>query len=199
MNNKPVYIFFLEVLLWLPFMFLLWYGAAAWLTVPLTLLMRASLLLLFADWFAWVAQVGYLLDITTRFTTVSAAGVSGGVLVFTLNPLIFSYSLPFFAALSLASPAPFAIRIKRILAVWVFALLPVQVFSLCVSLCKSLLFDTAVVASGQLFVPSWGYEVVALSFQFVTLILPSVLPIMLWVWLYRAYLQQIAPQLRWHE
>lgn len=197
MNSKPVYIFFLEVLLWLPFTFFFWYWAAHVLTWPLTLLVRLVLLQLFPSWFTWIAQDGYLLEITSRLSPTADATAQAGVLAFTANPLIYSYSLPFFMALSFASPAPIGSRLKRIFWVWLLILLPVQAFSVCVSVFKSLLFDTP--AAAQLNLPAWSFELVALGFQFVTLILPPMLPIMLWMWLYQDYLQQLAPQLQWDK
>ncbi len=199
MNHKPVYIFFLEVLLWLPFTFFFWYWSAQAFTWPLTLMVRGVLLALFPTWFEQVVQNGYLLDITSRFAPSLEAAAQGGLLAFTVNPLIYSYSLPFFMALSFATPATVGLRLKRIFGVWLFVLLPVQLFSVCVSVFKSLLFDTPAVSSGQLLVPVWSYNAAALSFQFVTLILPPMVPIMLWMWLYRDYLQQLAPQLRWDK
>ncbi len=196
-NQKPVAIFFLEVLLWLPFTFFVWYWAAQVLTAPLTWLVRLVMLSLFPDWFTGVAQHGYLLDITSSLSPSMNAQAQAGVLIFTVNPLIYSYSLPFFVALSFASPAALSTRLSRIFWVWLLVLLPVQVFSVCVSVFKSLLFNTPAVM--QLNPPAWSFELVALSFQFVTLILPTTLPIILWIGLYRSYLEELAPQLRWHQ
>jgi len=197
MNSKPVYIFFLEVLLWLPFTFFFWYWSAEALTWPLVLLVRLVLLQLLPNWFEAISQDGYLLEITSYLSPTAEIAAQAGVLTFTANPLIYSYSLPFFIALSFATPASLGTRLQRIFWVWLLVLLPVQAFSVCISIFKSLLFDTPMAM--QLNPPAWSFDATALSFQFVTLILPPMVPIMLWMWLYRDYLQQLAPQLRWDK
>lgn len=87
--------FFLKTLLLLPICFGLWYFSAFIWTWPIAWLSDKVLRLLFPQLIAGVEHVGYSLDIVTQLADFAkfSANKSLAVLVFSINPLVYSYSL----------------------------------------------------------------------------------------------------------
>lgn len=186
-----------RVLLWLPVTFAVWYLTAVWHLAPVARL--AHHLLQF-----WLPEA--VADLSLRQTElllISRFGEVGGQLVvnpppgenlgFLTNPLSYSYSLPLFAALTLATSLPD--RWRR-LAIGLGVLLLIELASMLATQVKTLVFDTggAFVAQQQ-----WGArarDAVALAYQLGSLLLPMVMPLVVWMALHGAYLAQLTPALR---
>jgi hypothetical protein len=115
-------------------------------------------------------------------------------LIFTINPLIYGYGLPLYSALVMAVPGSEWRKWLR----WgsgVAILLTAQLFSVSMEILKSLLFDLGPEAARQLMLAPWQQELTALGYQFGYLILPAVLPIVLWIVQHRRYLTTLVPAL----
>lgn len=178
--------FLIGVVLWLPPCFAAWYYMAILTSPGLAFIGDWLFPWLWPEAVAGVAAAGINLDVVTRLGIdgVSAVGLSGvgtGELIFELNPLKLGYSVPLYTALVLAVPSDDPGG-RKLLA-WLFGmtiLVLTQVFGIGAEILKILAFDLGDQARPLLGFNSWGYELVVVGYQIGTLILPSVVPIMLW-------------------
>ncbi len=188
--------FVVRVLLLLPLAFALWYFTAAWHLAPVVWLSELILRSWMPDAVADLRLRGDALLLVTHFGEVGGRLVAnpppGENLGFLSNPLSYSYSLPVFAALALATPG--RRQWWRLLAGLAILML-VAVASMLATLLKTLAFDVGSVFVAQ---QHWGMaerSSVALAYQFGSLLLPMVTPVVLWLALHRAYLAELAPAL----
>lgn len=195
MPRSPVSRFFLKVVLWLPLCFGAWYYMAIVITWPLTDLVHWLMTALLPESIEKVSQHGYQLEILTRFAPPARPGMPdlpAGALEFELNPLIYGYSLPLYTALTLATP-------DRDNANWwrwfagMALLFPLQAWGVGFDILKTLAFNLGPEVRGQLGLAPWQLEATALGYQFGSLILPAVGPVVLWLGQYRGYVASLAP------
>lgn len=186
-----------RVLLWLPVTFAAWYLTAGWHLAPVA--WAAHHLLQF-----WLPEA--VADLSLRqneLLLISRFGELGGKMVanpppgenlgFLTNPLSYSYSLPLFAALALATPLP---NRWRRLAIGLGVLVLIELASMLATQIKTLVFATGGVFVAQ---QQWGAharDAVALAYQMGSLLLPMVMPLVVWMAGHGAYLAQLAPALR---
>jgi len=197
MPDKPIHLFLLETFLWLPITFFLWYYFASVLIVPVTFLVRVLMTNGWPTWIETVEQQGHLLEITTSITLPINVGIPEGaqaLFAFDVNPLLYGYGLPFFMALTFAVPNMLGRKLRQVSLAWLFILLPVQTFCVIVLILKVLVFQTEPSISSQIVSTPFGRETVALAYQFSSLILPPVTPLVIWMFLNRDYLRVLAPQ-----
>lgn len=192
--------FVVRVLLLLPLAFALWYFTAAWHLAPVVWLSELILRSWMPDAVADLRLRGDALLLVTHFGEVGGRLVAdpppGENLGFLSNPLSYSYSLPVFAALALATPG--RRQWWRLLAGLAILML-VAVASMLATLLKTLAFDVGSVFVAQ---QQWGALArngAAMAYQFGSLLLPMVTPVVLWLALYRGYLAELAPGIasRW--
>lgn len=186
-----------RVLLWLPVTFAVWYLTAGWHLAPVAWAAHHLLQFWLPEAVADLSLRQHELLLITRFGEVGGQVVTnpppGENLGFLTNPLSYSYSLPLFAALALATPLPG--RWRR-LAIGLGVLLLIELASMLATQVKTLAFTTggAFVAQQQ-----WGAlarDAVALAYQLGSLLLPMVTPLVVWMAGHGAYLAQLAPALR---
>lgn len=186
-----------RVLLWLPVTFVVWYLTAAWHLTPVVWLAHQLLQFWLPDAVADLSLHQNELLLITRFGEVGGRLVAnpppGENLGFLTNPLSYSYSLPLFAALALATPLRGRAR-RLVLGIGV--LLLIELASMLATQVKTLVF-----ATGDAFVTQqkWGAparDAVALAYQLGSLLLPMVMPLVVWMAGHGAYLGQLAPALR---
>lgn len=199
MSHKSVYIFLLEIFMWLPITFFIWYYLATPLTAPVALLVHVFLSQLFLPtWIEGIEQHGHLLQVITSIKPTLNIAVPAGteaILIFDVNPLIYSYSLPFFMALSFAVPHTTVIqKLRQVSLTWLLILLPVQAFCVIILILQTLIFQTEPNISFQIVSNFWFRELIALIYQFSSLILTPVTPLLTWMILNKDYLQVLAPQ-----
>jgi len=198
MPNKSVYLFLLETFMWLPITFFIWYYLATPLTAPIALLVHVILTQFLPIWVEGVEQHGHLLEVITSITPTLNIAVPAGmeaIFTFEVNPLIYGYGLPFFMALTFAAPNTVSRKLRQIGLAWLLILLPVQAFCVLALILKTLVFHTEPSISLQIVSSRWSREAIALAFQFGSLILPPVTPLLIWMFFNQAYLQVLAPQL----
>jgi len=194
--NKPVIAVFLETLLWLPVTFFIWYKSATVLTLPVALLLEQCLTSCLSTWVIAVKQHGYLLEITTTLQLpISTVAGQTAWFAFDLNPLLYSYGLPFFAALTLAAPQPVLAKIWQILLVAALILVPVQLFGLVMTTLKVLVFQTTPAVTAQLAASAWSQSLIGLGYQFGNLVLPSLLPLLAWLLFNQSYVKRLSGHL----
>jgi hypothetical protein len=195
---NPLAAFILKVVLWLPFCLAGWYYLAPSLVWPVGLLSDWIMTSIFPEIFQDIEQQGDRLDFITELALPAALlkgqpeGVSGD-LVFTVNPLLYSYGLPLYTALSIATPGdPQNEDLKWNKWLWGLPLLLLfQVWGVCFDGLKTLLFTLGPEISAQMAFSSLAMDGVALGYQLGYLILPSVLPLVIWVVQYRDYLSEM--------
>lgn len=191
LSPSPLAVFVIKVLLFLPLCLAIWY----WLIIPLT-----APLAWLCDWImalSWervietVKLVHHQLEISTM---LAPPGVSNGQLVFEINPLLYSYSFPFAAALILSTPSTWLKKVVAILIAY-FVLLLVQSWGVCFHVAKTLMYQSGPEIIAQLKVQPITHILVGLAYQFGYLILPSLSPLIVWGMLFKQFVYDIAPQL----
>jgi hypothetical protein len=204
---SPIKRFMLAALLWLPLMFFLWFWFAGPLVWPVIQMAKLALLREWPQLFTSVTQgadlldahgrvlghPGYLMQLSTAvMVNVAPPGAAPqfGFIEPVVNPMIYGYSLPLFVGLVMATPLSVWQRVMQcsigMPLIWV-----AQTFgAICESL-KSVAIDAG--ASGAQAAQHAGLslELIALCYQFGYLILPSLLPILLWIAANRSFIEAL--------
>lgn len=172
----------LVVVLLLP-CFALWYALGNLTPAPGLWLGQAILTWGLPELVDEVTFSGHELLVMSQFAEANgqvAPLTSGGYqLGFPVNSRTLSYSIPFYTALHFATRMPESSSryVFALVVLWLFIGLGVVAITL-----KNLMLtlgDKLFLYGGSFVPPS---EVIALSFQFSTLIVPTVVPILLWAW-----------------
>jgi len=181
LQRRPVLRFLATVLALLPACFLAWYALADTVAAPAALLADGAL----SAWLPSILEDSYLKG--TQFMVVSrlgevngaflAAGEAGNQLAFAIDTRLFSYAVPFFCALFFATPL--RDRLSRfawsLLALWLL-----MAAGLVATALKDLMLTL-----GAVFLDAPGVppdHVIALAYQFATLMLPPLTPVILWAY-----------------
>ncbi|MEO7743697.1 MAG: exosortase H-associated membrane protein [Usitatibacter sp.] len=183
MTSTPVALgaFVARVFLWLPPTFALWYLGAHFHTEIV-----AGFARLFIAFFN-----GLLVSATENrtdlvfVTTLKVQQAGQGVLTVEVNPLIYTYGLALFLALMLAARA----RWWRILA-GAAVLLPFQGWGIAFDFLAQVgaKMGPEIAAQAGL-LPA--REAIALAYQLGNLLFPSLLPVMVWAWLERRFVEAL--------
>ncbi|WP_020394275.1 exosortase H-associated membrane protein [Thiolinea disciformis] len=182
--------FVIMVLLLLPLSFTLWYFTAPWHLAPLTWLSQTILKQVLPNAIQWLGLEGHTLVLASSFAADAQQLDSLG---FHLNPLAYSYSFPLLAALLLATPSR---QHGLTLLIGLLALLPFQLLAMLSSVVKTLAFEIGLPFQERYGFSGWGLDALALFYQISTLILPMVLPLIIWGWLNRSLLEKLMPPVR---
>lgn len=197
MMQQPLYRFILGVLFFFPLTFFIWYMTASYHLAPVTLLTATLMDWLTPDALMWLRLDGHTLVVASNFGhdtngTVISPPTGEDALGFHLNPLIYSYSLPLLAALTLATPD----NNKWSNLAWgMLLILPTEIFSMSFSVLKTLTFDVGAAFQAQQGISQTGADIIALGYQMGTLLLPMIAPLIIWVALNKNFLTSLAPQL----
>lgn len=185
--------FILKVFLWLPLCFAVWYYAAPLLTLPVKWLTQLVLHSGFSDLISQVEHSGRVFFITTTLRPQTATAFqNAGVVVLEVNTMLYTYGLAFLCALSLAVKEP---QLSRRLALGYAALLPFQAWGVIADLLKQMAVTLGPGIASQTGFAPWQREVIIWAYQFGTLILPTLAPVMIWVVLHRNFVGQLQSSL----
>jgi hypothetical protein len=173
--------FFGRVLLLLVPAFAAWYLLSSVLTAPAVWLVSEILPAWLPELVASVYLEGATMTVLSSLGeangSILPAEQAGGALGFRIDSRVLSYSMPFFAALHFATPLPGRWeRFARGLFVLWLQLVP----GLITTALKDLMLTL-----GEVFLAAPGTppaDVVALAYQFNTLMVPPLAPILLWGW-----------------
>jgi len=189
MGRNPLYAFLIRAVLWLPLCLGLWYWKAEWFSGPSVVV---------SGWimqglFSWVEAVEWsqrVFAVVTSLRVDSAPSPEGqyAAMVAEANPLLYSYGLPLFAALLLAGEGA---KRWRKLMLGALVLIPFQAWGICFDVLKQVAITSGPVVAEQTGFSAWQREGIALSYQLGYLILPSVVPIVLWL----SFSRQFIPML----
>ena len=208
MAMSPIREFGLKALLWLPLCFVIWFWFAPIWVQPALALARLALVGHWHDLFTAltqgaelidaggkvVARAGYLAQLSTTVTVTVPAGPDGpggvGVLEPTINPMIYAYSLPLFGGLVMATPLS-ALRRLFQLVIGLAVIWTAQAFGIVAEALKLIAFDSGAEGAAAIAKAGMAPNAIALAYQFGYLILPAVVPVVLWIVLNREFIEQL--------
>jgi len=203
---SPVSRFVVRVLAWLPVTFAIWYFAAPVLLWPAAWLTRGVAYAAFGDLLRSIEQVRANLVFTTTLHPGIATAAAAAVTV-EVDMLLYAFGMPLFAALTLGAEsrptseqarAPGAVRGAprrvTILLTGYIALLAVVTWGVLADFLKNVAITSGPLIASQTGFSAGQREVIAFAFQFGSLILPTVIPAIVWVVTHRAFLLRIREQ-----
>jgi hypothetical protein len=196
--RHPLTRFVILVLAWLPVCFAVWYFTAPLLTLPIQWLALAVAKLGFGDIILDVEKSGSVFSFVTNLRPASATTFTGGrsAVVVDSKALIYTYGLPMFAALALAATGlRDGLRLAKVLVIGYLVLLPFQTWGVVADALKQLAITMGPGISSQTGFSSVQREVIAFAYQFGTLILPTVIPAIVWVLTHRPFLERMSADL----
>jgi hypothetical protein len=174
--------FFLLAFLWIPLGFFIWVYLSSFLFLPVGWATDAILLKGFPSLFKDFQQIGNHFQIV-----LNVLPPEGKSKVFIEpTPLLYSYGLALFFGLVMATPMATK---KRALQLFVgfWLLVPVQVFGVVFEALKNIGFNMGVQGQTMLAETGLPATLVALCYQLGYLLLPSLVPVVIWVAMNRPF------------
>ncbi len=191
--KSPIKQLILSAILYLPLCFFIWfYGATLWV-MPVRWLTELALNMWQADLFNGVLQHHYLLTVETLiFPSEVLPGHEGKIAVLdvSVNPMIYGYGLAVVGGLVASVPdLKWQNKLLQIIVTYVVVVL-IQGFGSFWQTIKSLMFSGG---DAQNAILSTGISAdwVAAMYQLSYLILPAVLPVVLWILMNRTFIEQL--------
>lgn len=167
----------------------LWMQVSKWTSYPTAGLASLVLSQGAGYWVRSVITTPGLIEVETRIPVAMAGNQpSRGVaeLVADADPAHYAYGLPLFLALLLTTRSKnFA---KKALTGYLILLIP-QTFSLVLDILRQIMVAGG--RPGVLAVDQWQMEAIAMGFQMGSLLLPTLAPVALWLWLERTYFTEV--------
>ncbi len=203
--EEPVSVkqFFIQAVLWLPLAFFLWYVLR---TAVVALPVQVAGFLLERGLPDVVAKVeqdlladadGVPQPTMVITTTLPATGVAPnefGDLPFqatTVEPLLFCYGLAVFVGLVMATPLTWRQTFAQWIGGWLI-LIPIQGFGIAAAGVKQLSFDSGDALRVMVDNAGFAQELIAYAYQLGYLMLPPVLPVVIWILFNRDFVERIA-------
>ena len=195
--------FFIQAMLWLPLAFFLWYVLrTAVVAVPVQVagfLLERGLpdvvakveqdLLADADGVPQPTMV-----ITTTLPATGVAPNEFGDLPFqatTVEPLLFCYGLAVFIGLVMATPLNWRQTFAQWIGGWLL-LVPIQAFGIAAAGLKQLSFDSGDALRVMVENAGFSQDLIAYAYQLGYLMLPPVVPVVIWILFNRDFVERIA-------
>jgi len=207
MTLSPLRRFLLSALLWLPFAFFVWFECAGPLVWPVVRLAKWALLGLWPQIFASAVQgadlldgqghvldhLGYVMQLSTSILVNVAAPDEAphfGFIEPTVNPMVYGYALPLFSGLVLATPLRLRQRLVQ-LAIGVALIWLAQTFGVVSESLKIIAFDSGAQGGEAAQQAGLSLNAIALCYQFGYLILPPLVPAVLWIACNRTFIERV--------
>jgi hypothetical protein len=184
--KSPLTRFVAATLAWLPVTFTIWYLLAPILLWPVRLLLQLVARIGFSDLVRTIEAGGSAVAFVT--TLKPGEGVGAGVVSVDVNMLVYAFGMPFFAALTLAAREA---KWWRTLALGYAVIVPFVAWGVLADFLKGIAIVAPAAIASQTGFLSWQRELIAFAYQFGSLILPAVVPAVLWVLLHRAFLERL--------
>ena len=179
--------FVIRVLAWLPVAFVVWYFAAPVLLWPAALIVELVAHTGLADLVRGIAQSGATLVFSTSLRPGASAAQSARITV-DVNMLLYAFGLPLYAALVIAARGP---RWPRLLAAGYAAMMPFVAWGVLADFLKNVAITAGPLIASQTGFVAWQREAIAFAYQLGSLILPTVVPAVLWVLTHDAFLERM--------
>jgi hypothetical protein len=189
MASRSLAPFLCLVAAWLLLTFFLWWLATPILAWPVAVLSQLVTRIGFSDLVQSVEQNSEMITFVTTLKPVGATIAAGtkAVLEVKSNTRLFSFGLPLLASLILAAREPHPLRK---LAIGYAVLVPLQTLSVIADFLHNLVAEPGIGA--QLGFNAMQRELLTYSYQFGTLILPTVGPAIVWGLMHRRFLESFA-------
>ena len=189
--SGPVLRFVGKALAWLPAAFAVWYFTAPILLFPARLLAEAFTRIALPDLVRAVSQSGAVYTFATTLKPGIATIASGNITV-DVNALLYAFGLPLYVSLVLAALEP---GWPRKLAIGYLVIIPTVAWGVVADFLKNVAITSGPLVASQTGFSAWQREVIAFAFQFGSLILPTVVPAVVWVVTHRAFLERLRARL----
>ena len=183
----PVARFVLKAIAWLPLAFAVWYFTAPVLLWPAKLLAQGVARVGLPDLVTSIEQTGATYTFATTLKPGAALAASGTITV-DVNALLYAFGLPLFVALVLAAREP---GWPRKLAIGYAVIIPFVTWGVLADFLKNVAITASPLVASQTGFAAWQRELIAFAFQFGSLILPTVVPAVVWVVTHRAFLERL--------
>jgi len=183
MRLSLISLFLFQAVAWFIALLFVWYQLGSLVTLPVSLLADSAVVNLFPPWAEGVQQAGASLTLLTNLEVSGMADVPAGqVAVFSpeVGFLKYGYGLPLLIALLFASNAK---RIFTKICAGALVLLPFQVWGVCFDWLKQMGIETGAASFSPM-----ARELIAFGYQFGYLVLPALVPVLLWVAMDRRFL-----------
>lgn len=184
--KSPLTRFVAAAVAWLPVTFGAWYLLGPILLWPVRLLVQLIARAGFGDLVAKIESSGSALTFIT--TLKPGAGVAAGVVSVDVNMLVYAFGMPLFAALTLGAREA---SWWRTLALGYAVIVPFVAWGVLADFLKGIAIASSAAIASQTGFSAWQRELIAFAYQFGSLILPAVVPAVLWVLLHRAFLERL--------
>jgi hypothetical protein len=183
--------FVLRVFAWLACTLFIWWFASSLLAAPVTLLAELVSRTALSDLVQTVEQHGDSITFVTSLHAANAtvAAATGGFVSDDVDVRHFTFGLPLLAALILAARAP---NPARNLLVGYAILLPFQTWGVIAEFLEDVAVGFGPGVASQTGFSAWQREAIAFGYQFGALILPTVVPAVVWVLMHRRLLEGFA-------
>jgi hypothetical protein len=184
--RSPLTRFVLAAIAWLPVTFGAWYVLGPILLWPVRLLVQLICRVGFGDLVRGIEAGGSSLAFLT--TLKPGEGMGSGVVSVDVNMLVYAFGMPLFAALTIAAREA---RWWRTLAIGYAVMVPFVAWGVLADFLKGIALVAPAAVASQTGFTGLQREMIAFAYQFGSLILPAVVPAVLWVLLHRAFLERL--------
>ena len=185
--KTPLGRFVLKVLAWLPVAFVVWYFGAPLLLWPVKVILAVIAWAGLPDLVTSVEQSAAVFTFASSLKPGAGLATSAHITV-DVDGLLYSFGMPLFAALVLAAREP---RWPRTLAIGYAVQLPFVAWGVLADFLKNVAITSGPLVASQTGFSAWQREAIAFAFQFGSLILPTVVPAVVWVLTHRAFLERL--------
>lgn len=183
---RPLLRFVLVTLAWLPATFAVWYVLAPVILFPAELVVRGVTAAFLGDLVRGIESHGGILSFVTTLRPGEAR--AGGELTVDVNMLLYAFGLPLFVALALAARQR---PLWRTLLVGYVVLLPFVAWGVIADFLKSVAITAPPLVASQAGFGPRARDIIAFAYQFGSLILPAVVPAVVWVLTHRPFLERL--------
>jgi len=184
--KSPLTRFILAAIAWLPVTFGAWFLLAPVLLWPVRLLVQLICRVGLGDLVHGLEVDGSSLAFLT--TLKPGEGMGAGVVSVDVNMRVYAFGMPLFAALTIASREANG---WRTLAIGYAAMVPFVAWGVLADFLKGIALVAPAAVASQTGFSALQREMIAYAYQFGSLILPAVVPAVLWVLLHRAFLERL--------
>jgi hypothetical protein len=180
--------FFVRTLLWLVPALALWYWARNFVVMPVAWLAGGIMRYLFPHWVSGTELDGITQTLITRLGVPQAGGQLAD-LTPEVGVLTYCYGLPLLLALFLAA------RAKGLwwkMPVCALGLLPFQAWGVCFAWLIPVAVHSGQFTRSVTYFNEWEVNLIGLGYQLGFLLLPTLIPLLMWLYLERSFVITVA-------
>ena len=184
--KSPLTRFILAAVAWLPVTFGAWYLLGPLLLWPVRLLVQLICRVGLGDLVRDIEVGGSSLAFLTSLQP--GEGMGAGFVSVDVNMLVYAFGMPLFAALTIAAREG---KWWRTLAIGYAVMVPFVAWGVLADFLKGIALVAPAAVASQTGFSALQRELIAFAYQFGSLILPAVVPAVLWVLLHRTFLERL--------